>query len=167
MRIPLRSNIPLFLFFSCITAEAEAQQRSWQLPEQGAAVFERKRQESIQEVERTHGQPDHKSGPGFSIGLNPPILFAGELDDKQQYILGPAYNIRDVPMTLAFDLRRTKGLGRQTYGVPTNPSTSAMRITAKYGRVDINGIQTISATVTGLPVPKDVERLPKFLRQAL
>ena len=162
MRIPLRTSILLFLTFSWTTTEATAQAKSWQLPEQGAAVFERKRQEAIREVERAHGQPDHASKPGFTISLNPPVLFAGELDQEQQHIAGPVYDIRDVPMTLAFDLRRSRGLGKQTYAVPSSTSTCAMSITAKYGRVDANGIQPITARITALPVPRDVESLPKF-----
>jgi hypothetical protein len=87
-----------------LATSLSSQAASWNIPKRGVAYFERERS-----VKNLGGKG--RTGTRVAVEM-PPLLFQGELDSKQQFIMVPPADLRDLPMWIAFDLRSSRVKGK-------------------------------------------------------
>lgn len=124
-------------------APLSAQKRTWAVPKNAAAQFERTKTARAL-------APKAAAAAGFQPGFvreeNPPLLLGNELDEARQFVTTPIYNLRLLPRRLAFDLRFAGGAKRHAVLLPQSNGLYATRVDIRYGRVGADGSQKIRAT---------------------
>ena len=119
-------------------ATATAQELRWNLPERGAARYQRDlRIESSVEPSSAHA-----STP-WSMDAQAAVVLDGELDEKKKRIVEPLFDLRDVLPRLCLDLSQTKQ-GKQS--LQLRSVEVGVDIDATYGALQSDGSQSVEAT---------------------
>lgn len=137
-----RTGLWLAVSLSCSACLLPAQ--SWQIPERGVAHYKRQRQM----------EPAQPPG-GLSLPRTPmpPLLFAGELDKKRQYLEYGTADLRDLGALLAFDLRRIKSRGRYEWRMDAIPHLPPLVLKIQADKPDAEGWQQLRVAFDAPPAP--------------
>jgi len=142
--------LPIALLTCLLAGTCVAQDLAWKLPEGCAVIYRRTYDCTGEEVEP--GKPARRVLlPEWNY--TPPLFFAGELDDRQQYLTQPIFFLNEIALHLAVDLRHTRKAGKRVIEMPLTAYFRPYRIHVEYAPISASGSQRIVATVKGSREP--------------
>ena len=138
-----------------------SQDIEWKIPNRGVLLYGRRL-----DAKPAYMMQGDQFLPGFAV-QNPAVLFQGELDPTQRFILADPASLWEIAMHLAFDMRTADGVHEIDQTIPFVTDFGSVRIVGTTGSVAEDGTQSIDVELASMTLPEDGyhEDVLVFLRQ--